>query len=286
MALHISIAAEPIFYIGNLAITNSMFTSFLITLLIVGIALKFHSSKKSTTKPVGLQNFLEMLVEAFDNLGNSITQSRYKTSVIMPIPFAAFVWILLNNWSGLLPGVGTLGIDEIEPPSSVHTVLPGTVFASEPSGPEPATETVAEPEEAESTHTVKFVPIFRPGTADLNTTIALALISVGATQVIGVKFVGKSYWSKFFNLKGIFSFVGILEFVSEISKIISFAFRLFGNIFAGEVLLTVIMFLVPILVPVPFIGLELFVGLIQALVFAMLTIVFMNMASIGHADEH
>ncbi|OGV95822.1 ATP synthase F0 subunit A [Microgenomates group bacterium RBG_16_45_19] len=271
MALHISIAAETLFHLGPVAITNSIFTSWLVSILIILVALKFHYSTKSETKPTGLQNLLEMIVEAFENLCNSITQSRLKTAVIIPIPFAAFCWILLNNWFGLLPGVGTLGLTEpTEPPQAAS---PFSVYAKETEGTS-----------AESA-TTKFVPIFRAGTADLNTTLALALVSVGATQVIGVKFVGRSYWTKFFNLKGIFSFVGLLEFVSELSKIVSFAFRLFGNIFAGEVLLTVIMFLVPILVPVPFIGLEFFVGIIQALVFAMLTIVFMNIAS-AHQGEH
>ena len=79
--------------------------------------------------------------------------------------------------------------------------------------------------------------------------------------------------------------VGLLEIVSEISRVISFAFRLFGNIFAGEVLLTVIAFLMPLIAPLPFLGLELFVGFIQALVFSMLTAVFLNMATVSH-DSH
>lgn len=297
MALHISISAEPLFYIGSVPITNSILTSWIVTALLIFIALKFHRSRQSLSKPTGLQNLLEMIVETFYNLGNSITQSDLKTAAIMPIPFAAFLWILANNWFGLLPGVGTWGINSTEAEeSNQEAAFPKAVFASEPTETEtysyPETESAEPAEDAagsvaeSSAHTVKFVPILRPGTADLNTTLALALISVGATQVIGVKFLGKAYWSKFFNLKGIFSFVGILELISEISKIISFAFRLFGNIFAGEVLLAVMMFLVPLLVPVPFIFLELFVGVIQALVFAMLTIVFMNIATIHGGDEH
>ena len=105
-------------------------------------------------------------------------------------------------------------------------------------------------------------------------------------QVVGIKYLGFSYFKKFFNFKTpITIFVSILEAVSEFAKIISFSFRLFGNIFAGEVLLMVIGALIPLLVPMPFYGLEIFVGFIQALVFSMLSVVFYNVATIGH-DEH
>jgi len=136
-------------------------------------------------------------------------------------------------------------------------------------------------------HASVFVPLFRASTADLNTTIALALISVGMTQYYGVAYLGLSYFTKFLNFKQgpIFTFVGLLEIISELAKIISFAFRLFGNIFAGEVLLAVIAYLLPLIAPVPFLGLEIFVGFIQALVFAMLTLVFINMATVGHEDH-
>ncbi len=103
------------------------------------------------------------------------------------------------------------------------------------------------------------------------------------TQFVGLRFAGLGYFTKFFNFSSpLMFFVGILEIISELAKIISFAFRLFGNIFAGEVLLAVISFLVPLLVPAPFYGMEIFVGFIQALVFAMLTLVFFNMAAQHH----
>lgn len=131
-----------------------------------------------------------------------------------------------------------------------------------------------------------FVPYFRAGTADLNTTLALALITVIATQVVGVQYLGLSYFKKFFNFSSpIMFFVGILELVSEVGKVLSFAFRLFGNVFAGEVLLVVISGLTYLVVPMPFYGLEIFVGFIQGLVFSLLTMVFFNMATMGH-DDH
>ncbi len=110
--------------------------------------------------------------------------------------------------------------------------------------------------------------------------MALAILVVLFIQIIGLRTFGVKYLKKFFNFTNpVNFFVGILELVSELSRIVSFAFRLFGNIFAGEVLLAVIAFLIPIIAPVPFLGLELFVGFIQALVFAMLTSVFLLIAT-------
>jgi F-type H+-transporting ATPase subunit a len=139
--------------------------------------------------------------------------------------------------------------------------------------------------EKEEEH-VKMVPIFRAATADLNTTLALAIISVFLTQVFGVSHLGLSYFKKFIDFSNpINFFVGILEIVLEFAKVISFAFRLFGNIFAGEVLLVVMTYLIAILVPAPFYALELFVGFIQALVFSMLSLIFFNLATKSHHEE-
>jgi F-type H+-transporting ATPase subunit a len=128
------------------------------------------------------------------------------------------------------------------------------------------------------------IPLLRGNNADLNATLALALVSVVMIQIYGVQFLGfKTYISKFLNFKDPIYFVlGILEIVSEVSKVISFAFRLFGNIFAGEVLLTIVAFLVPVLASFPFLMLEVFVGLVQALVFSMLTSVFLSLAVSHH----
>ncbi|TXI31780.1 MAG: F0F1 ATP synthase subunit A [Niabella sp.] len=156
-------------------------------------------------------------------------------------PFIAtfFMFILFSNWFGLLPLLG-IGVK----------------------------------------HEESIIPFLRPATTDLNGTIALALISVITTQIIGIKALGANvHFSKFFNFSSpINFFVGILELVGEISKVISFSFRLFGNIFAGEVLLSVMFFLLPLALPIPFLGLELFVGFIQAAVFSILTLVFFQMA--------
>ncbi len=172
---------------------------------------------------------------------------KEKTNIFYPFLASLFIFVLFSNWLGLVPGVGSIMIE-----SHGH-----------------------------------FVPLLKAATADLNTTIGLALVAVLLIQVNGFKYLGfKGYASKFITFKDPVSFfTGILETISEISKVISFAFRLFGNIFAGEVLLAVIAFLVPILAPFPFLLLEVFVGFIQALVFSMLTAVFINLATTAH-QEH
>jgi F-type H+-transporting ATPase subunit a len=164
-----------------------------------------------------------------------------------PLIATFFLFIVTANWFGLLPGVGTV------------------VF----------------------TESGKFLPILRGSNADLNMTLALAIISIVAIQYFGFKTLGFHYSTRYVNLKGpIDFFLGILEIISQFANILSFAFRLFGNIFAGEVLLTVMAFLIPFIVPLPFMALELFVGFIQALVFAMLTAAFLNVAvSHGEAER-
>ena len=127
-----------------------------------------------------------------------------------------------------------------------------------------------------------FVPLFRSANSDLNTTLALALITMIAVQWYGIQKLGLlRHLSKFFvfNKGPIFFFVGLLEAIGEFARILSFSFRLFGNVFAGEVLLVIIMSLAPFFIPLPFFALELFVGLIQALVFSMLALIFLKIAT-------
>jgi F-type H+-transporting ATPase subunit a len=304
--LHVSISAEKIFQVAGISVTNSMITGVIVSCLLILLAFSFFSTKKTLYVKSRFQNLIEMLVEGLYNLTRDIAGEK-KARLFFPFIITSFLFILLNNWAGLIPGVGTIGKYEEEPakkveamakPNSTPVLLATTEnikVASDTNTKEvaqnetvPSTQNSAESKPVNAEHSKRvFVPFFRAATADLNTTIALALISVFLTQFYGVKFLGLSYFTKFFNFKQgpIFTFVGILELVSEIAKIISFAFRLFGNIFAGEVLLAVIGFLVPVIAPIPFLGMEIFVGTIQALVFAMLSLVFINMATMGH-EEH
>lgn len=250
MALHISINAEPVTNILGIPVTNSLATSAVITaLLLLGVYLGTRQLKISG-KLTRLQMFFEVLVEGLYGIVESIAGTT-KARLFFPLVMSFFIFIVPSNWSGLLPGAGSVGFE-------------GTLHGKE-----------------------VFIPILRAPTADLNTTIALALIAMFMVQYYGFKFLGLGYLKKFFNFSNpINAFVGILELISDLSKVLSFAFRLFGNVFAGEVLIAVMAFLVPIGAPIPFYALEIFVGLIQGLVFLMLATVFMNMATLGHGDEH
>jgi F-type H+-transporting ATPase subunit a len=253
--LNISISAEPVFHLGQFVVSNSIFTSIVVTSGLILFALWFNQKLRTVsayTKPNRFQSLIEFVIEAFAGLAETTTGNLTKARVFFPIVATFFLYIMLSNWSGLIPGVGAIGFKEASHESK----------------------------------TAIFVPYFRAPTADINTTLALAIFSIIYVQFIGHRFLGFHYFGKFINLKGPIDFaVGILEIFSEISRIISFAFRLFGNIFAGEVLLTVIAFLLPVIGPMPFIILEIFVGFIQALVFAMLTLVFMNVATLAHDTE-
>jgi len=183
-----------------------------------------------------------------------VTQDRKQTKKFFPLVMTIFIFVILSNWVELLPGLGTVGINE-----QIHG------------------ETI-------------LVPFLRSTSADLNATLAIALISVFSIQFMGIaaigffKYAGKFFVNPFkkpFYVIG--TFVGLLEIIGEVAKVISFSFRLFGNIFAGEVLLIVMLNLVPYIVPLPFLFLELFVGFIQALVFSTLTLVFLKTAA---TDSH
>lgn len=290
--MHVSVAAETIFHIGPFPITNSFLTTIIVTLFLVFIAYKTNANIKSG-KPSALQSIMEIVIGALLGLTEDVAGKEFGRK-IFPLLATFFIFIMISNWSGLIPGVGSIGVyEKVEHGMTITD--PNAVYAKETNIEEvdgekvletTATEheeeiTTEEHGEAGETEEV-LVPLFRGPTADLNVTIALALISVFMIQYYGIKQLGLSYLKKFFNFSNpINAFIGILELVSDFSKIISFAFRLYGNIFAGEVLLTVIATLVPFIAPLPFIGLEIFVGFIQALVFMMLSLVFINMATIA-----
>ena len=251
--------AEQIYKIGNFPITNSVLNTWLAVLAVVIFGLYFRRRIKLI--PSGVQNFieagLEMLFEVFD----SVTGSRAKTLKFFPFVFSFFVFILINNWLGLLPGIGSIG-------------------------------------QVISEHGEKlFIPFFRGGTADLNTTLALAVIGVVASHIFGVMTIGVwNYLNKFINLEALLEipgkifkdptvlivnpikvFVGLLEIISEFAKIASLSFRLFGNIFAGEVLIASMAAIMAFGLPIPFMFLEIMVGAIQALIFAMLILTYLTM---------
>lgn len=244
--MNISLAAEPLFYIGTFPVTNTLIMAWVIVLFL-GI-FTFVISRRYQEKPRGAQNILEVIMEKMLDFFESVLGSRAQAIKVFPLVATIFIFIVFSNWLEIVPGLGTIGLFEAH---EGKTVL---------------------------------VPFIRSASADLNFTIALAVITVLAIQIFGIMSVGFfKYVGKFINFHGpVNFFVGILELIGEISKIVSLSFRLFGNIFAGEVLLTVVLFLVPYIVPLPFLGLEIFVGFVQALVFSMLTLVFLKIAVLEH----
>jgi len=261
-----TIFAEPIFHVGNFTITNALLNSWLAVIILVLFLIA--ASKKIKKIPRGVQNIFEFLLESALNFADSITGDRKKSVKLLPICITLFLFILVNNYLGLMPFVGSIGFVESAHGESV------------------------------------FVPMFRGATADLNTTLALALFSFVAIHLLGAMSVGVwNYFNRFINIKAfleipkkikndknillvnpIKSFVSIIEIVGEVAKIASLSLRLFGNIFAGEVLLVSMMTIFAFLTPVPFMFLEIIVGLVQALVFSILVLVFMSMST--SAEEH
>lgn len=283
--IHISLSAEPIYYLGNFAVTNSMFLSIIVSLGIIIFAIAANRSLRKTDNPKGLQNLAEFIVESFYHFCHGITNDMKKAQVFMPWVATFFIFIILNNWAGLIPGVGYIFVPEAVALPAVTANESGAQDRENLVAVEEVVTQELEGEVPQETG-VKKVPLFRAGTADLNMTLALGLLSVIMIQIFGFRFQGFRYLSKYFDFSSpINFFVGILELISEFAKIISFGFRLFGNIFAGEVLLAVLLSLTRLLAPVPFYGLEVFVGMIQAVVFAMLSLVLYNMATIGHHEE-
>lgn len=242
-AENVALAAEKITTIGPLPVTNTLITSWLVVAILLLFA--YFVNRKVSMVPGPLQNFAESIIEFLHDMVESVAGE--KTKVFFPIIATFFFFIIVGNYVGLLPGVGTIG------------------FHGEHG---------------------EFIPLFRSINSDINTTLALALVSVLTTHYFAIKYVGVSaYIQKWVSLNPIMLFVGLIELAGEFTKVVSLSFRLFGNIYAGEsVLHTASHKLSAFIVPIPFLSLELIVGFVQALVFSMLTLVFMVLLSQKH--EH
>src|SRR3989338_7378107 len=253
--IHIpTLAPEVLFQIGNFKITNTILNAWLAILIFLVLGLLLRKNIKE--KPGKLQNAGEYILELILPYFDQVTGDRKKTIKFLPIVGSIFFFILLSNWLGLIPGTGSISV--------------GQAF------------------------------LLRPANTDLNLTLAMALTAVISSHIFGFLSVGVfTHIGKFVPIgtivkslkKGpiaIFTAliefgVGLLEIIGEMAKVLSLSLRLFGNIFAGEVLISVISALVSLLVPTPFMMLELLVGLVQAAVFAMLTLVYLTVAS---AEPH
>ena len=244
--VHISLSAEKLFSLGGFPVTNSIVMSVIAFVLLAGGA--WVLKRKIKLIPGMFQNIMEVVFEGVLSLMDSVLGSRSKSEKYLPLVATIFFFVLISNWLGLLPGVGSIVL---------HSEHGAT-------------------------------PLLRPPSSDLNFTLALAILAVVIVNIFAVIALGiRAHAKKFFTLSNpIYTFVGLLEFISEFAKIVSFSFRLFGNVFAGEVLLTIVAFLAPYFIPLPFLMLEVFVGFIQAFVFAMLALVFVAIATVEHAEVH
>jgi F-type H+-transporting ATPase subunit a len=265
--MNVPLVAEPIFHIGSFPVTNAYINSTIMMVVLVVVAYLIKTSIKKGV-PGKLQNAVEAAIEFLLGYFDQVTGSREKSLRFLPFVGSLFFFILLSNWLGLLPGTGSIGVWQMH-----HGEL-------------------------------ELVPVLRPANSDLNLTLAMALVSIVGSHLVGMFSVGFFvHWNRFIQLGtvwkalkslnptkilvGLIEFVvGFLELFSEVAKIASLSLRLFGNIFAGEVLMTVIAGLVSFIVPLPFMALELLVGLIQATVFSMLTLVYLTvLSSKPHHDE-
>ena len=243
--MEVALAPEIIGHIGGFKISNAIAATVLVDATLVSLVFFVNKSLKKV--PGRLQSIFEQLISYFYETTEQIAGKFTKS--IFPWFASFFIFIFATNVIGLLPGFGSIGFFEVH---DGHEV---------------------------------FVPLLRAGTSDFNTTLALACVSLVATHALAIKYNGLfGYLKKFFSLNPILLFVGLLELVSEATKVISLSFRLFGNIYAGEVVIHTIHGLFGYIAPIPFLLLESIVAFVQALVFAMLTMVFMTILVNPHEE--
>lgn len=298
----IVVAPEHIFDIGPLAVTNTMFTSWLVVALLCAVAIIVGRS--FSLVPSGFSGAVEWLVAGFyENFVVKVVGEENGRR-FFPLVATIFFFILVSNYVGLLPMNNVIGVPEAGHGDSQvvfeQVSIGGLDLAMIPFNP---VELDIEGGDAPLTAHAPgerfsglLAPIFRSVNTDVNAPLAIAIFSFIFVEFWGFGAHGAGYLKKFFNFGRIMRgnpmglidiFVGLLELVSEFARMVSFTFRLFGNIFAGEVLLLMMGFLVPFVLVDVFYGLELFVGLVQAFVFAMLTLVFAQTAVQHHGgDEH
>lgn len=246
--IHVVLKAEQLGTLFGFPITNSLIMSWLVMALLIGFAFIFSKNLKMI--PGKLQTAIEWLFDGALNYISETLESEVLARRFFPLLATIFLFILTINWLEFFPGVGSIGLKE---------------------------------------HAGELIPLLHAPTADLNFTLALAFIAFFTIEITGIAVLGFfKYGGKYVNLHSPIGFiVGFIELLSNLGRLISFSFRLFGNIFAGEVMILVIGSFVPYFIPVPFMGFEMFIGLIQALVFSMLTLFFIKLAIMEpHTEEH
>jgi F-type H+-transporting ATPase subunit a len=281
--LEIKIQPDVLFYLGPIPVTNTLVGTWfsIISLLI----LFYLGSRRRDMIPRGMQNFVEWIVDLLQGLVHGVS-GKEKGKKFFPLVATFFIFILFCNLVDVLPGVDTLGsinFTQIHAAGITGRPLLGFLLLGNLSN--------------------QFVPWIRPATSDLNLNFAMSLTAVITAQCFGFYTLGPAeHLSKFFNFGtfirsvkkldflGMFQgfvefFVGLIELIGEVARIISLAFRLFGNIFAGAAVLAVFAFILPFVAALIFIPFELFVGFVQALVFSLLSLVYLEIATTGHPHD-
>lgn len=237
--IHISLSAEKIGTFLGIPVTNTMLMGFVVFALLVTFA--FFVRKKLTLIPGRIQTLVEILFTGILDYMTETLEDAKLARKLFPLILTIFLFIFTANIIEFTPGIGSVG---------------WTNSAGE------------------------FTPLLRSMNTDLNTTLALTVIVFIVIEVVGVATLGFfQYGKKFVNVSSVLGFlVGIIELFSEVARLVSYSFRLFGNIFAGEVMILVIQHFVPIILPVPIMAFEVFVGFMQAAIFALLTLFFVKLA--------
>jgi F-type H+-transporting ATPase subunit a len=244
--VHVVLKAEVLGNFFGLPITNSLIMSWVVVLLLIGFAVWYRSKIKLV--PGKLQAGVEWAFEGAFTYVSETLESEKLARTFFPFLATIFIFILTANELEFFPGVGSIGILE-------HGTL---------------------------------IPFLHAPAADLNLTLALAFISFLTIEITGIAVLGFfRHAGKYVNIFSPVGFVvGIIELLSNMGRLISFSFRLFGNIFAGEVMILVISSFLPYILPAPFMAFEMFIGLIQALVFSMLTLFFIKLAVMEPHESH
>ncbi len=245
--LNIDLRPEYVLSIYGFPLSNTFLTSLVVILILTVVSIWFYAHANDH-KHIFV-NSMRIIIYELLKLTDSVTQDRQLSKKILPLIASFFIFIITANLFELVPGfLGSFYVDT------------GSARLS----------------------------LLRSPNSDLTTTLALAIISVVAIQIFSIQALGiKGYLKRFINLTNPIQFIlGFFELISEVVKVLSFSFRLFGNIFAGEVLLLVIAFLIPYIIPLPFMILEVFVGTIQAFIFSVLTLTFIQTSTIKHLDRN
>jgi F-type H+-transporting ATPase subunit a len=268
--IHISLKGEQVFDLFGLPITNTLLMSWMAIAILLAVGLFVGTSLKR--KPGRLQVLFEMVFGFLLDYMEEVLESRSRARKLLPFIGTLFMFILLGNWLGLIPGIGSV---TVTPPVEMHEALPTEAAVGDSDFHS----------EEETHHESAKVALLHPMSTDLNITLALAIMAFVVIEAIGIAEHGAlKYGSKFVNFRsGIGFFVGLTDLFSELARLVSFSFRLFGNMFAGKTLIVVAMFFVPLLLPVPLMLYEVLVGFIQAAVFSMLTLFFVKIAT---AEAH